>query len=161
MDVNKCTIIVLLLLAVVEDVEQIYKLYWKRANGRKKSWTEWKTWAKNHCNVQKKCGTKESRIILGMCCRCFLFHLSELVHVSVKILHFFSVLFYTLFQQPNIPIFSSLILQSALVLALFAASFMHTIQFNLSLVINKTMSTAEKYARISLSADGLDNERKW
>lgn len=33
MDVNKCSIIVLLLLAVAEDVEQIYKFYWKRANG--------------------------------------------------------------------------------------------------------------------------------
>lgn len=31
--VNKCSIIVLLLLAVAEDVEQIYKFYWKRANG--------------------------------------------------------------------------------------------------------------------------------
>lgn len=52
MDVNKCTIIVLLLLAAVEDVEQIYKLYWKRANGKEEK-NEWKTWAKNHCNVQK------------------------------------------------------------------------------------------------------------
>lgn len=46
-------------------------------------------------------------------------------------------------------IFPSMLFFLARKLALFAALFMHTIQFNLSLVINKTMSTAEKYARIS------------
>ena len=45
-------------------------------------------------------------------------------------------------------------------LALFAALFMHTIQFNLSLVINKTMSTAEKYALISFALPRINNEHE-
>lgn len=159
MDVNKCTIIVLLLLAVVEDVEQIYKLYWKRANGRRKKVEPSGKRELKIIAMYKK--TRNERITYNFGHRCFFSICQNWFMFLWKFCNFFPVLVYTLFQQPNIPIFSSLILQSALVLALFAASFMHTIQFNLSLVINKTMSTAEKYARISLPADGLDNERKW
>lgn len=61
MDANKCSIIVLLLLDVVEDVEQIYKLYWKRAKRLKKFLNEtknvnWKSrqwekvWTRSHWN---------------------------------------------------------------------------------------------------------------
>lgn len=45
--VNKCSIIVLLLLNVVEDVEQIYKLYWQRANRSKECAEKKFEWVKN------------------------------------------------------------------------------------------------------------------
>lgn len=165
--VNKCSIIVLLLLNVVEDVEQIYKLYWQRANRSKecaeKSLSEWKTGTENHDGGKNH----ENHVLFSPSIYSALSRTLSLRHVS-------SLLFATgqnglipcwimfvcnaSFFYPEIAavvdfvfseIFPSMLFFLARKLALFAALFMHTIQFNLSLVINKTMSTAEKYARIS------------
>lgn len=80
MDANKCSIIVLLLLNVVEDVEQIYKLYWKRANGSKKfEWVKNVNWKSRQWKKGKKCTIRAHWnhvfFFRSICSRCYCFFL--------------------------------------------------------------------------------------
>lgn len=170
--VNKCSIIVLLLLDVVEDVEQIYKLYWQRANrskesGKKVWWSEKReleiTTVEKGMRITyfppSSIYSALSRTLFPGMCRHYIFPMVKTGWSLVgswlyAMLPFFGNCCCCWFCFERNFLVDALFF--ARKLALFAALFMHTIQFNLSLVINKTMSTAEKYARISHITGGLE-----